>query len=340
MADENSLTAASGLSNSLCPIDGPIVAGPDGPFAAHWLQENGESAYAYDVNIAFTKDEGRTWGSSIVPHRDGAPSQHGFATMTPIGENTLLSVWLDGRAYKKDLLGSQANDLPDAMQLRATQLTSNGLLSEDTLLDAQTCTCCQTSATVTPDGTVLVAYRDRTNEEVRDISVVRRKDGKWSKPSIVHHDGWEISGCPVNDPAIDAFGRTTVVAWFTAVNDVPAVKVAFSKDSGLSFDAPVQVDLGDAAGPVDAVMLSEQAALVTWVEWKELGEVIFACQVSIGQVCTDPQVITVNTGAGSVNFPRMVRARDGVYIGWTQPSDAGAADTGQESTIRLVFSPL
>lgn len=309
-----------------------IAAFPDGTLAAHWLQESGDSAYAYDVNIALSQDEGETWSNPIVPHRDGTQSQHGFATLLPIAENELLSVWLDARAYKNDLNADQTGDLPDAMQLRATKLTSDGVLSEDMLVDAQTCTCCQTSAVVTARGTVLVAYRDRTDDEIRDISVVRLQDGQWSPPNLVHRDGWEISGCPVNGPAIDALGRTAVVAWFTAANDIPAVKVAFSQDDGVTFDAPVRVDLGEAAGRVDVVMLNEQAALVTWVEWKEEGEVIFACRLSAGSACIDPQVISVNTNAGSVNFPQIVKAADGLYLAWTHPE--------RESMIQLFYSPL
>ncbi|WP_245814890.1 MULTISPECIES: sialidase family protein [Litoreibacter] len=315
-----------------------IAAFPDGTLAAHWLQEDGDGPFAYDVNIALSADEGRTWSAPIVPHQDGTQSQHGFATLMPITENALISVWLDARAYKKDLFSDPASELPDAMQLRATQLTSDGILSEDILLDAQTCSCCQTSATVLSDGDVLVAYRDRTDTEIRDISVVRLEDGQWSKPSIVHKDNWKISGCPVNGPAIDALGETAVVAWYTAANDTPAVKVAFSKNGGRYFDAPMRIDLGEAAGRVDALMLNEQTALITWVEWQEAGEVIFACQARIGEPCGQQQTITVNTGAGSVNFPRMVQTSDGVYLAWTQPAIEGSEQQNHKATVRVIFA--
>jgi hypothetical protein len=315
-----------------------IAAFPDGTLAAHWLQEVGDGAFAYDVNLALSADEGRTWSAPIVPHQDGTQSQHGFVTLLPVTENSLISIWLDARAYKKDLILSQGTELPDAMQLRATQLSSDGVLSEDILVDAQTCTCCQTSAAVTANGDVLVAYRDRTDAEIRDISVVRLEDGHWSVPNIVHEDNWKISGCPVNGPAIDALGETAVLAWFTAADHVPAVKVVFSKNGGLDFDPPVRIDLGEAAGRVDALMLSEQAALVTWVEWQEVGEVIFACQAKIGEPCGQRQAVAINTGAGSVNFPRMARTVDGVYLAWTQPAIEGSEHPERDATIRLVFS--
>ncbi|WP_134016930.1 sialidase family protein [Litoreibacter halocynthiae] len=315
-----------------------ITAFPDGTLAAHWLQEAGDGAYVYDVNIALSKDEGKSWSTPIVPHQDGTQSQHGFATLIPSSEDSLVSVWLDARAYKKELLASQSTGLPDAMQLRATQLTSDGILSEDVLVDAQTCTCCQTSAAVTGDGKILVAYRNRTDAEIRDISVVRFEDGQWSSSKIVHDDNWEISGCPVNGPAIAAMGQTAVVAWFTSADDIPAVKVAFSRNSGRDFDLPIRVDLGEAAGRVDALMLSETTALVTWVEWQDAGEVIFACQVRIGETCEKEEAVTVNTGDGSVNFPRMARTVDGVYLAWTQPALEGGGHPTGEATVRVVYA--
>ncbi|EPX77546.1 BNR repeat protein [Litoreibacter arenae] len=45
-----------------------IAAFPDGTLAAHWLQEDGDGPFAYDVNIALSADEGRTWSAPIVPH--------------------------------------------------------------------------------------------------------------------------------------------------------------------------------------------------------------------------------------------------------------------------------
>ena len=39
----------------------------------------------------------------------------------------------------------------------------------------------------------------------RDIYVVCRSGKTWSEPVPVHGDGWEISGCPVNGPSIDAY---------------------------------------------------------------------------------------------------------------------------------------
>lgn len=315
-----------------------ISAFPSGTFAAHWLQDSGEGTYGYDVKIALSNDDGLTWGREITPHRDNTKGQHGFVTMLPTKDGSLLNVWLDSRAYKKDIFVAQDSGLPDAMQLRATHLRADGTLTEDTLLDAQTCTCCQTSAAISGDGSVLVAYRDRTDNEVRDISVVRQINGQWTEPRTVYNDGWEISGCPVNGPAIAASGKNAVVIWFTAADDQPMVKVAFSTDHGATFGVPTRVDHGGGIGRVDAIMLDEQTSVITWVEWQGSEEVVYACKINIGSGCSDASIVVVNRGIGSVNFPRMANVGGKVYFAWSQLATESAIRPDDEMTISIVSS--
>ncbi len=310
-----------------------VAAFADGTLAAHFLQENGPSTYDYDLKIALSADHGATWSVPLTPHRDASIRQHGFATLLPDGDN-LLAIWLDGRAY--DIRGA---DTPDnAMQLRAATVSPQGKISEDILLDRRTCTCCQTSAAVTDSGVVLAAYRDRSDREIRDISVLRRINGVWSGPTRVHADNWQIDGCPVNGPAIDTAGERAVVAWFTAANDVPAVKLAFSDDAGTSFGPPIRVDQGDAAGRVDVVALADGSALISWVEWQDAGEALMVCRIVPGGACDAPETITLNTTNGVINFPRMVGTEGGVWITWTQPLEKPDAGPEQDLTIRLLHA--
>jgi len=124
------------------------------------------TSFSYDVNIALSSDKGETWSAPVVPHRDGTQSQHGFVTLLPVSDSRFEVFWLDGREYGTEDTG--------AMQLRSASLDADGTLSPESLLDSRACSCCQTSAAVAGDGSILVAYRDRTVEEVRDISVVRK----------------------------------------------------------------------------------------------------------------------------------------------------------------------
>jgi len=317
-----------------------VAAFPDGTLATQWLVENGPSAYEYDVNISLSSDTGRTWGDVIVPHRDRSRRQHGFATILPVAQDGLITVWLDGRAYDVDAMGAAQDAFGNAMQLRATTITPDGRQSDDILLDARTCTCCQTSGAVTGDGDILVVYRDRTAAEIRDISLVRRVDGVWSKPATIYADGWEIDGCPINGPAIDARGDNAVVAWFTGAQDKARVNLAFSDNSGARFAPAIRISKGEAAGRVDVTQLDDGSALVTWVEWTELGEVLLVCRAFPETGCDGRQVIALNTRDDSLNFPSMVRSGDNIYIAWTQPLRGRTKGRGLNVTVRMVLARL
>ena len=59
--------------------------------------------------------------------------------------------------------------------------------------------CCPTTAVMTSDGPI-AAFRNRTEDEIRDIYVSRLENGKWTEPRAVYRDNWKINACPVNGP--------------------------------------------------------------------------------------------------------------------------------------------
>ena len=306
-----------------------IAAFSDGTLAVSWLQQSAQISYSYDINIVLSSDSGQTWGSPIQPHDDQSMQQHGFLTLLPTAQDKMLAVWLDAREYNSQDFGGSFNN---AVQLRSTIIGKDGTLGSDTPLDLRACSCCQTSASITGDGTVLIAYRDRTADEIRDISIVRRYNGVWSDPVNIHADGWEISGCPVNGPAIDAHATNAVVAWFTGADDLPTVKVAFSEDSGATFGTAFQVDTGEGVGRLSTLMLATGEALISWVDWTGDGEALILCRATKSEGCIARQTITRHAVSGSFNFPKLERSGDTIYLAWTQPMDAGAGF----STVRMV----
>ena len=321
--------------------DFPTAVGlSDGTIAAHWLRMNGDSSYAYDVNIALSSDGGATWGPPVVPHQDGSARQHGFVSLLPDGPGGVLAMWLDGRNYDTTDAFGGGDPNANAMQLRATTLNQQPAVSQDRLLDDRTCSCCQTSATIAAEGTVILAYRDRTADEIRDISVVRRVDGLWTDPMPVSGDGWEISGCPVNGPAVDALGDDATLAWFTAADGIPAVKIAFSDDRAKSFGAPQRIDLGGAVGQVDLLQLADGSALVSWVEITTDGEALLVCRATSASGCSGPVAITVNPAGRTIGFPRMAMADGKVYIAWSEPARDELGKTDGRPTIRAAVATL
>ena len=300
---------------------------PDGTLFAHWLAKSGPSTYAYDVQVARSRDDGKTWSRPVVPHRDGTRTEHGFVAMTPWTGPAMGMVWLDGRktaGATRDAHGEAAGE----MSLVHTTLDPDGRLGAETVLDGRVCDCCQTDAARAGDA-VVVVYRDRSEKEVRDMSVVRFVDGGWSPPRTLAADGWEINGCPVNGPAIAADGARVAVAWFTAAGDKPAVKVAFSGDSGAGFGGPIVVDDGRPLGRVDVVLLESDTALVSWLEQGATG----AAALRIRRIARDgtrgaAATVAESTGARSSGFPRMIRSGSKVILAWRDASDPPKVRTG------------
>jgi hypothetical protein len=196
----------------------------------------------------------------VSPHHDRVQTQHGFASLFQVPGVGLGIVWLDGRAIKPDMPEGAGN-----MALRAATFDGAGVQAKEVVVDARVCECCPTAAASTSDG-VVVAYRNRSAGEIRDIYVARLVKGQWTQPAAVHHDGWKINGCPVNGPAISAHGRDVAVAWFTAAAGTGRTFIAFSRDAGRTFGAPVRVDDAGSAGRVGVELLDDGTAAVTWVE--------------------------------------------------------------------------
>lgn len=311
------------------------IALVDGTLVAHWLRANGDDDYFYDVNIAFSQDEGVTWSAPTIPHEDRSQRQHGFATLLPNDGGGFSVIWLDGQSY--DTYASQdiANN---AMQLRMRKFSAEGNMGEDTLLDARTCTCCQTSAAFAGNNDLLVVYRDRSLGEIRDISIVRETSQGWSTPQPVGVDGWRIEGCPVNGPAIDTTNDTSAVAWFTAANDIPKVKVAFSSDDGITFAKALEIDTSAPSGRVDVIQLKDGSALVTWVKQTAKGEAILICAVNPQEGCLRPEVVAISPNGRTVGFPRMTLGKEGVFIAWTEPTTPTATQPRGGTTIRTVLA--
>ena len=301
-----------------------------GSIASHFLVQSGEDTYAYDVNVSISNDQGRSWSNPMTPHTDSTLTEHGFVSMVPY-KDKVLAVWLDGRNYA---LIQESDTVPsNEMTLRSAVIDKNGQLSEELLIDNRVCSCCQTDAALVSTGPILV-YRDRTEAEIRDISVVRLINGKWTEPQSVFNDNWEINGCPVNGPAIDVKGDVAAVAWFTEANGVPKIKVAFSTDDGESFDHAVVISDSNPAGRVDLIVLEDGSALISWLE-TTLGEAtIKACRVNDDGALDKSFIVARSNESRSSGFPKMVMKNDTVYFAWTEIGESLRVKTASMSLLR------
>lgn len=308
-----------------------VVRLADGSMAAHWLQKSAASTYAYDVRLSLSSNDGRTWTVPQSPHHDGTPTEHGFASLFQApGRAGLGLVWLDGRAMKPAAAGHEGMG-GGAMTLRGGIFDPNGAQLGETLIDDRVCECCPTAAAVTSDGPI-VAFRNRTADEIRDIYVSRLVGGRWSEPAPVHRDNWKIAACPVNGPALSAAERTVAIAWFTASGDQGHVLAAFSSDAGKTFGSPIRVDDVGAVGRVDVELVGADAAAVSWIEFANERSQFRIRRVARDGTRSDSTDVAAIGAGRSSGYPRMARAGDELIFAWT---DAAGGSQVRTAVARL-----
>jgi hypothetical protein len=272
---------------------------------AHWTEENGPDPEASTLMISWSKDGGRTWTPPVSPHADKSETQHGFASVFGTAANGFGVLWLDGRT----------TDTAE-MALRSRLYKADGTPGAEMVVDSRVCECCPTATATTADGVVAV-FRDRGQDEVRDIYLSRLSGSSWSPPVVVHKDGWKIEACPVNGPSVSAAGNQVAVAWFTVQNTQGHAWAAFSRDGGRTFGAPIRLDDQTSLGRVEISVQPDGSAAASWIE--------VASNVSqfrvrrIDRSGRPSPAVTIAMGTGT-HHPRMALADGEMTLAWTENS--------------------
>ncbi|KGQ19156.1 BNR repeat protein [Lysobacter dokdonensis DS-58] len=300
-----------------------ILMTDDRALWAHWLQTpaDGKSPHASDIMLTRSPDNGVHWAPPVAVNDDATGTEHGFVSMWPAGQDAIGMAWLDGRktAGAMHMHDATKHDAGAAGEMTVRGARFDGALqrSGEAEIDASTCDCCGTDAALTDTGPLLV-YRDRSDQEIRDISATHLRVGKWDAPKPVHADGWKMTGCPLNGPSVGAWGPAVAVAWYTAPNDKPVLRLARSKDSGNTFDAPVDVDSGAALqGRVD-VAKDGDATWLVWLREDGKGQTVqLARYANAGGAPRTTKLATLAGRGRGTGFPK-IAVRNGVaFVVWT-----------------------
>lgn len=327
-------TAATGDDWFISWADVPAVLRlSTGTLVAQWLESVDPAIEAYDIRLAHSSDDGRTWSRPFAPHHDGTRTQHGFASLFEMPGQGLGLVWLDGRQMELDTTSRDGG----AMSLRFAAFDRQWAQTADMEVNARVCECCPTSAAVTTDGIVTV-FRDRSLREIRDIHASRFEGGAWSYPVPVHVDNWRIDACPVNGPSLSAAGRRAAVAWFTAVGDRPQAFVAFSDDAGRTWGQPVRLDDDSTLGHVDVELLDDGSAAAVWVEFSRQQQRSAVRLRRIDPSGTRSAAIDVPSDPmrRASGLPRLARAGRELVVAWTE----GGGPSGDPDHVRIATGTI
>lgn len=319
-AEQRRGTVATGGDWFVNGADFPnLVVLDNGDWVTFFLKKTSPGTYSYAIHTVRSRDAGATWDAPVVIHRDGTDTEHGFVSLVADGEDRVRAVWLDGRHMAGG--GDHAHGTSEHMTLRSAALGRDGVHRDEHELDDLTCACCQTDA-VRVDGRIVVAYRDRTRDEVRDIGVLEFADDRWSAPRILHADGWVMPACPVNGPAVASDGKQVATLWPTMAGGEMRVLLTRGDAAG----APTQLASGPTElGRVDLAAWADRQWLATRVVATERVPTLW-----LSLLAADGSVQHEQRIAGKVGgYPRMAtRAGVGLLVWAEQGETNGSSRIG------------
>lgn len=255
--DKKVIFSGKGIGNSrlmrakvLVKKDGSLVAvftnRPDSPAGAP-----AGGRRTSDLVYCVSKDAGATWTSPQNVDADPAKAMRGFfdAIVLP---NDEIAVF-----YLKDVANSTKHEERDLRMV----LSKNGVFQPERLIDPVVCDCCNINLLVDASGALHVYYRDN-NDDIRDIAKITSTDNgaTFSKPQIVHNDGWKINGCPHSGAISSSYGKGALIAWFSGAENESGFRLVTQEGKKLFVlsDASVK-NPWIMAGAKQAVMIWEQS---------------------------------------------------------------------------------
>ena len=294
---------------------------------------------AVDIKAARSRDGGRTFAAPVTVQSAGAAGDRGWPSMAiDSAEGRIHAVWLDHRGLA-DAPGSTAHRHngrePEDEGVAMAQGSS---LYYATFADAPSpeqelakgvCYCCKTALVTGPRGALYAAWRHVYPGNLRDIAfAVSPGSGQpFSPPVRVSEDGWEISGCPDDGPAmaVDAAGTVHIV-WPTVIDEngpQGALFYASSRD-GEAFSPRLRVPTLGAVKPAhpQIALDSRGRILVAWDEQVSGRRTAAAREVKIdaGQAPSFGDVVTLSSNNVGT-YPVVAAIDDGFVAAWTVPLD-------------------
>ncbi|RMH00169.1 MAG: hypothetical protein D6705_00930 [Deltaproteobacteria bacterium] len=278
---------------------------PSGRRVAAWLVR------PYELRVAFERKEGG-FSAPVVPHR-GSAREFGFPAFFDASgpgedDEAVGLAWIQDGSVRATLVRPDGADPP-------------------VVLDDRTCECCRVAALRMAD-TVFVAYRDRSPDEVRDISLVRLAPTVpfgVRPPTTPAPVGWRIAGCPVNGPALAATGSALALARFDGARG-GRVEVLFGEAGARSFGHPRTVDAGHSLGRAALAVGDPDEVVVAWLSAvpAEPGRArILVRRVHRTRGLGPVRQVATTTAGRDAGFPVLARTGADFVVVWTEPDAEG-----------------
>jgi hypothetical protein len=251
-----------------------------------------DKPFSNELRLSRSKDGGKTFLPSILVNDDEQVIGHSFDSIHVTPDGVVHVAWIDGREGKKE------------SGTFVTHSTDHGrTVAKNLKVDENTCVCCRTSLTTGLGGTVYLAWRKILPGDLRETVVARSTDGgnTFSSPVIVGHDKWVFPGCPHRPASIgtDRLGRLYVVWYTEAVDETPAVFLAYSDDRGSTFSPKQKLNVSKGTFPDHPQMAvdPEGRLVIVWEEQSPVRrEIVMSLSLDRGQTFSAPQRLNEKKG--------------------------------------------
>jgi len=158
-----------------------------------------------DLFVWRSTDNGKTWSQAIrVNDVPNAPNE-ALHTLAADAKGNLFLAWLDHRTGKgTTLYGARSADA-------GATWSKNFLVYQSP--DGTICECCHPSSAFTPDGELLVMWRNSLDGS-RDMYLARSRAGATFGPAEKLGTGtWKLKGCPMDGGGVAVFQKRVFTAW-------------------------------------------------------------------------------------------------------------------------------
>lgn len=225
-----------------------------------WLEPNVDNSTVL-YYVAQSTDNGETFSEPMQVH-ESSGARPTFTSLAADSQGNLAATWLDHRAgvqqpFASIRLADKDKFDPEVQVYASTE-------------EQGVCPCCPTASIITPDGRVIVAFRNQL-DGYRDIYVAEKKltdEAFGPAQRVVDQPTWKFDGCPHDGPSLVTDGKSLFVGWMDAHTGTPRCYVASRSLEGGVFSAPESLNIAtnESQGNIKLCLQSPTALLAVWEE--------------------------------------------------------------------------
>ena len=130
-----------------------------------------------------------------------------------------------------------------------------------------------------------------------------------------------------------ARNNLVAVAWFTAANNQPHVKAAWSMDGGRTFLAPVTLNDTVPLGHIAAVMLESGEAAVAWQRTVNGGTELVMRRASADGRLGDVLLVSEAKNVFAISVPQIALYDNALILAWTE-------SVGKQYSVQTARLPI